>query len=54
VFHRKFGVNRQPHRRAVLVAGQLDRKFDTLFAVVAHLHVLGELVRRQHFLQKDA
>jgi len=48
MFHRKFRVDRQPDRRAVLVTGQFDREFHALIGVIARLHVLGELVRRQH------
>ena len=54
MFHRKFRIDRQPHRRAVLVARQFDRKLDALIGVVAHLDVCGELVSRQHFFQQNS
>ncbi len=54
VFHRKFRVDRQPHRRAVIITRQFNRELDALVRVIAHLHIFGELLRRQHFFEQNA
>ena len=43
IFDRKFRVDRQPDRRAVFIAGQLDRELDLLPAAFARLDVAREL-----------
>jgi hypothetical protein len=54
VFHRKFRVDRQPNWSAVFVTGQFDCKLDALVSVIAHPHILRELLGGKHFIQENA
>ena len=55
VFERKFAVDRQPARRAVLAAsGKLDRVFDHVTAARPSGDVLCILAWRQHFIEQRA
>ena len=52
IFRRKFCIDWQPNRRAVLVAWQLDREFDMIAVLFARLHVSRELVGREYLFKQ--
>ena len=54
ILNRKFRINRQPDRVAVLVARQLDRELDDLAAAFARFDIARELFRSEHLIEKRA